>query len=125
MLLSLLEDHFKFKYHMETRPGTAYRLIAADPKLTPADPKARTRCVEGPGPDGKDPRLTNMVLNRLVTCQNMTMAQFVGVLLQYLAFDYIFSPVLDNTGLKGSYNFTLSFSSSFFLSGRVHRWSID
>jgi uncharacterized protein (TIGR03435 family) len=117
MLRLLLEDRLKMKYHWETRPLTAYRLVAASPKLTPADPKARTRCYEGPGPDGKDPRIANMVLNRLVTCENMSMAQF-GVLLQYLANDYIFSPVLDDTGLKGSYNFTLSFSSSFLLTAR-------
>jgi uncharacterized protein (TIGR03435 family) len=115
MLRVLLEDRLKMKYHWETRPLTAYRLVAVSPKLTPADPKARTRCNEGPGPDGKDPRLTNMVLNRLVTCQNMSMAQF-GVLLQYLANDYIFSPVVDDTGLKGSYNFTLSFSSMIIIS---------
>ncbi len=106
------------KYHWETGPVTAYDLVAASPKLTLADPRARTRCDEGPGPDGKDPRIKNMVLDRLVTCQNMSMAQF-GVLLQYLAPDYIFSPVLDNTGLKGSYNFTLSFSSSLLLTAQI------
>jgi len=113
MLRALIEERCKMKYHFETRLVTAYHLVAANPKLTPADPKARTRCDEGPGPDGKDPRLTNPLLNRLVTCQNMTMAQF-GVLLQSLARDYIYNAVLDDTGLKGSYNFTLSFSSSFF-----------
>ncbi len=114
MLRALIEERCKMKYHLETRPVTAYHLVAAGPKLAPADPKARTRCDEGPGPDGKDPRLANPVVNRLLTCQNMTMAQF-GVLLQTLARDYIYSPVLDDTGLKGSYNFTLSFSSNFFL----------
>ena len=110
MLRALIEDRFQMKYHWENRPVTAYHLVAVSPKLTPADPKARTRCEKVPGPDGKDPRLTNPMLNRLVTCQNITMAQF-GVLLQSLAADYIYSPVLDDTGLKGSYNFTLSFSS--------------
>lgn len=113
MLRALIEERCKMKYHWETRPVTAYHLVAANPKLTPADPKARTRCDEGPGPDGKDPRLANPVVNRLLTCRNMTMGQF-GVLLQSLARDYIYNPVLDDTGLKGSYNFTLSFSSSFF-----------
>lgn len=110
MLRGLIENRFQMKYHWETRPITAYRLVAVSSKLTPADPKARARCENGPGPDGKDPRLTNPTLNRLVTCQNITMRQF-GVLLQSLAPDYIYSPVLDDTGLKGSYNFTLSFSS--------------
>jgi uncharacterized protein (TIGR03435 family) len=79
--------------------------------MAQADPKSRTHCNEGAGPDGKDPRLTNPVLNRLLTFQNLNMAQF-GVLLQTLAPGFIFSPVLDHTGLKGSYDFTLSFSSA-------------
>jgi uncharacterized protein (TIGR03435 family) len=110
MLRSLIEYRFRMKDHWENRPVTAYHLVAVSPKLNPADPKARTRCDEGPGPDGKDPRLANPVLNRLLTCQNINMAQF-GVLLESVANRYIYSPVLDDTGLKGSYNFTLSFSS--------------
>jgi uncharacterized protein (TIGR03435 family) len=111
MLRALIEDRFQMKDHWENRPVTAYNLVAVSPKLAKADPKSRTRCDEGPGPDGKDPRLVNPVLNRLLTCQNLSMAQF-GVLLQSLAPGFIFSPVLDDTGLKGSYNFTLSFSSA-------------
>ena len=118
MLRGLFEDRFKMKYHWETRPIDAYHLVAASPKLTPADPKARTKCVQGPGPDGKDPRLTNPILNNLITCQNISMSQF-GVLLQSLAPDYIYSAALDDTGLKGTYNFTLSFSSSFMLTARI------
>jgi uncharacterized protein (TIGR03435 family) len=111
MLHALIEDRFQMKDHWENRPVTAYNLVAVNPKLATADPKSRTRCDEGPGPDGKDPRIANPVLNRLLTCQNLTMAQF-GVLLQSLASGFIFSPVLDDTGLKSSYNFTLSFSSA-------------
>jgi uncharacterized protein (TIGR03435 family) len=39
------------------------------------------------------------------------MAQF-SALLQSLAPGFIFTPVLDESGLKGSYDFTLSFSSA-------------
>lgn len=111
MLRALIEDRFQMKDHWEDRPVTAYSLIAVSPKLTRADPKSRTRCQEGPGPDSKDPRLANPVLNRLVHCQNMTMAQ-LGEQLESIAFGYIYSPVLDKTGLQGSYDFTLSFSSA-------------
>jgi uncharacterized protein (TIGR03435 family) len=75
MLQALLADRFKMKAQMEDRPISAYILIAVSPKLRKADPLSRTRCKEGPGPDGKDPRIANPVLNRLVTCQNMTMPQ--------------------------------------------------
>jgi uncharacterized protein (TIGR03435 family) len=111
MLQALLIDRFQMKAHMEDRPISSYVLIAPNPKLKPADPTARTICKEGPGPDGKDPRLTNPVLNRLITCQNMSTQQ-IGEELQHIAGAYIYNPVLDQTGLKGSYDFTLSFSSA-------------
>jgi uncharacterized protein (TIGR03435 family) len=111
MLQVLLMDRFQLKAHMEDRPISAYTLIAVKPKLTKADPLSRTRCKEGPGPDGKDPRIANPVLNRLVSCQNMTTAQ-IGEELQRVASGYIYSPVLDATGIKGSWDFTLSFSSA-------------
>jgi uncharacterized protein (TIGR03435 family) len=110
MVRALLEDRFKMKTHFEDRPVWAYTLIAANPKLRKADPVSRTKCKEGPGPDGKDPRTANPVLNRLVTCQNMTMAQ-IGDELQRRAAGYIYGPVQDGTGIKGSWDFTLSFSS--------------
>ena len=111
MLRALIAERFQMKWHMEDRPVTAYTLIAVKPKLKDTlDPTERTRCKEGPGPDGKDPRTTNPVLNRLITCQNMTIAQ-IGDELQHVAGGYIYNPVVDGTGLKGSYDFTLSFSS--------------
>jgi uncharacterized protein (TIGR03435 family) len=111
MLRGMLAERFQMKWHMEDRPVTAYSLVAVKPRLTPThDPNERTKCKEGPGPDGKDPRIANPVLDRLVTCQNMTIAQ-IGDELQHVAFGYIYNPVTDATGLKGSYDFTLSFSS--------------
>lgn len=110
MVRALLEDRFKMQAHMEDRPVSAYTLIAVNPKLRKADPLSRTRCKEGPGPDGKDPRIANPALNRLLTCQNMTMAQ-IGDELQRVAAGYIYGPVLDATGIRGSWDFTLSFSS--------------
>ncbi len=111
MLRLLLTDRFRMKSHMEDRPISAYTLIAVSPRLKKADPLSRTRCKEGPGSDGKDPRIANPVLNRLVSCQNMTSAQ-IGEELQRIASGYIYSSVLDATGLKGSWDFTLSFSSA-------------
>jgi uncharacterized protein (TIGR03435 family) len=82
-----------------------------------ADPASRTRFKEGPATDnGKDPRVKNPILGRLVTVQNMTMAQFAAKL-QQIAPGYIHSPVLDATGLEGSWNFTLSFSPAGAVQG--------
>ena len=112
MMRAMITERFQMKWHMEDRPITAYTLVAANPKLKPTpDPTERTKCKEGPGPDGKDPRIASPVLNRLVTCQNMTIAQ-IGDELQHVANGYIYNTVLDGTGLKGSYDFTLSFSSA-------------
>jgi uncharacterized protein (TIGR03435 family) len=116
MLQALLVDRFKLKAHLEDRPVSAYTLIAVNPKLRKADALSRTRCTEGPGPDGKDPRTVNPALNRLVSCQNMTMAQ-IGDELQRIASGYIYSSVLDATQIKGSWDFTLSFSSADLTKG--------
>ncbi len=120
MLRALLVDRFKLATHTEDRPVTAYNLVAAKPKLKPADPTNRTSFKEGPGPDGKDPRNANPILSRLVTCQNMTMAQFAD-LLQKIASGYIHSPVLDATGLAGAWDFTLSFSAAGLLQSTANR----
>jgi uncharacterized protein (TIGR03435 family) len=111
MLRALLADRFKLKTHMEDRPVSAYTLTAVKPKLTKADPQNRTGCKEGPGPDGKDPRVANPILSRLVSCQNMTMAQFTEAL-PNLAGGYVHAAVLDSTGLDGAYDFTLNFSGA-------------
>jgi uncharacterized protein (TIGR03435 family) len=111
MLRALLIERFKIQSHTEDRPITAYTLLAGTPKMKVADPASRTHCKEGPGPDGKDPRVASPVLNRLQTCQNMTTAQ-ISEELQHIASGYIYGPVMDATGIKGSFDFTLSFSSA-------------
>jgi uncharacterized protein (TIGR03435 family) len=109
MLRALLTERFQLATHTEQRPATAYTLLAVKPKMKKADPNSRTKYKEGPASDGKDPRDKNPILGRLVTCQNMTMAQFAEKL-KTIARGYIHSPVLDATGLTGGYDFTLSFS---------------
>jgi uncharacterized protein (TIGR03435 family) len=117
MMRALLKDRFKLEAHLEERPINAYTLTAVKPKMQKADPASRTRFKEGPATDnGKDPRVKNPILGRLVTVQNMTMAQFAAKL-QQIAPGYIHSPVLDATGLEGSWNFTLSFSPAGALQG--------
>ena len=116
MLRNLLADRFKMKSHMEERPVEGYVLSAVKPKLAKADPSNRTGCHEGPGADGKDPRLANPILGRLLACQNMTMAQFADQL-PNLANGYAHVDVLDQTGLTEAYDFTLSFSTAGQLRG--------
>jgi len=110
MVRALIEDRFKMKDHWEDRPVTAYTFKAVSPKLTKADPSARTHCEEGTGPNGKDLRLGNTMINRQVYCQNVTFEQ-LGILLPGLAFGYIYHPVADATGLAGSFDVTFAFST--------------
>jgi uncharacterized protein (TIGR03435 family) len=110
MFQALLVDRFRMKVHYEERPVAGYVLTAGKPKLQKADPANRTGCHEGPGADGKDPRIANPVLSRLLTCQNMTLAQLAEQL-PNLASGYVHTPVLDSTGLTDPYDFTLSFSA--------------
>ena len=109
LITKLLEDRFKLKMHFEDRMVPAYTLSSVKPKMAKADPTTRTGCYEGPGPDGKDPRVANPLLSRLLYCRNITMAQFADLLPQQVN-GYVHSAVLDKTGLTDAYDFTLSFS---------------
>ena len=116
MVRDLIEDRFRLKTHIEDRVIPAWTLTALNPKLRKADPASRTGCKEGPDTDGKDLRLTNPGISRLVTCHNMTMTQFAERLPNIadarsaMCCLYLRSPVTNSTGLEGAYDFTLGFS---------------
>jgi uncharacterized protein (TIGR03435 family) len=81
---------------------------AKQTKLQKADPQNRTSCKSGAG--------TNPMLNRLITCQNMNMAQF-AVMLQYMANGYVRAPIKDATGIDGYWDFSVNFSGVNLLPG--------
>ena len=109
MLQALLKDRFKMETHFENRPVTAYTLVAVKPKLKKADPSSRTGCKLG-----NAPVVANFgsfsVPTLLVTCKNITMAQFADQL-QMIAGAYVRYPVLDGTGIIGAWDFTFSFTA--------------
>lgn len=115
MVKALLVERFKLATHMEDRQVSTYTLTPAKPKLLKANPNNRSECKEGPGADGKDPRVANPQLNRLFSCFNTTMGQFADMLPARMN-GYIRSPVRDETGLTDAYDFTLSFSGTNVLS---------
>jgi uncharacterized protein (TIGR03435 family) len=115
MVRALLEDRFRLKTHTEERTVPAYTLTAEKPRLREADPANRTGCKEGPAAGGRDPRITNPAMSRLVSCQNMTMAEFAtrlpGIANRLNQLNGpIRSTVLDSTGLQGAWDFTVNFS---------------
>jgi uncharacterized protein (TIGR03435 family) len=101
---------------MEERPINAYLLSAIKPKLKKADPASRTKWQEGILPESKGNKNANASLGRLVTCQNVTMAQFAE-LLPVIAPGYLRTEVADATGLEGGWDFTFSFSPVGLLQG--------
>jgi uncharacterized protein (TIGR03435 family) len=104
MILSMLQDRFKFKFHAEDRPQNAYSLVALKPKMKKADPASRTSCKFPNAPPGS-PRGT-----QVMACQNITMAEIVDQLrgrgpgLNW--------PILDSTGLEGGWDFTVTYNNS-------------
>jgi len=112
MLQALLKDRFQLMLHEETRQFNGYALVAVKPKLIRADPGNHPACKEGPGPDGNDPRLTNPLARRLITCLNMTVAEFADELGNRGADYFAQYPgkVVDETKLEGKYDFTVNFT---------------
>jgi uncharacterized protein (TIGR03435 family) len=119
MLQALLKDRFKLAIHEETKPLPGYALVAVKPKLKPADPTNRAGCKEGPGADGKDPRTTNPAASRLVTCLNMSMADFAAQIPNRAGGYFMELPggVVDATKLEGNYDITLNFSVAGAVNG--------
>jgi uncharacterized protein (TIGR03435 family) len=105
LLRSLLVERFKMTYHTEERPVSAYSLVAMKPKMKKADSASRTSCKNSNAPAGAPPG------SRVLTCQNVTMAQFVERL-QNMG-PGLNWPILDATGIEGGWDFTLTFSQNF------------
>jgi uncharacterized protein (TIGR03435 family) len=129
MLQALLEDRFKLQVHKETRPLPAYALTAGKkPQLKEADGSGETGCkiqpASGPPPEGTQ-RLTIMNSDGTSTpinlgpgatlhyvCRNVTMAAFAAELLRGMLGASLgaTTPVTDETGLKGAWNFDITWS---------------
>jgi uncharacterized protein (TIGR03435 family) len=129
MLQSLLQDRFKLVLHKETKPLPTYALTAGKkPLLKPSDGTEETGCRPQAAPaggrseggiimmmsrDGGGTTSTialgpGMVIQYM--CRNMTMAAFAEGLRGMLGASVGPNPVLDETGLKGVWNFDLRWS---------------
>jgi uncharacterized protein (TIGR03435 family) len=114
MLRNLLIERFQIKWHYESRPATAWSLVALKPKLARGDTSKRATCRKA-GVVDNDPRDSNPMLSSLFVCRNATMAQFASRLQPLDPADFPY-PVEDATGLKGSWDFRLNFTPTWVLS---------
>ena len=111
MLRAVIIDRFKLTTHVEDKPMDAYTLLADKPKLKKADPPESYELEGRSGAGWQGPAEGNSALGRLVTCQNMTMAQ-LAELLPSIAGGYFqtFSrTVLDSTGPRRRLRFHAQF----------------
>jgi uncharacterized protein (TIGR03435 family) len=112
MLQKLLVDRFQIKYHWGEQTQDGYVLLADNPKMKKADPNSRSSCDLGPAEGEQDVRTTpDSPFDYEFHCQNVTMDQFAD-LVQSLARSEIRNRVPNKTGLAGSYDFTLFYTST-------------
>ena len=115
MLQKLLIDRFGVKSHWgEWTQPDAYVLLAGTPKMKKADPASRSFCKFGPAEGEKPARYAGSPYDSEFHCQNVTMAQFAD-LVQAMAGSEVKNRVPDKTGLAGSYDFTVYFTSGHTL----------
>ena len=107
MLRALLVERFKIVSHYEDRPTNTYTLIAQKSKLRKADPSSRPGCKTARSWSSRPSESAPVLLEAV--CRNITMSQFAQQL-QSIAPLYFHYPVLDATGLMGSWDFSFTFS---------------
>ncbi len=104
MLRGLLADQFELKTHTENREVTVYAMtLPGKPKMTQADGSERSECPVDPTAVKPYPNMGSMV-----SCRNMTMAEFAMNLNQ--ATGFFDHPIVDATGLTGGWNFKIGWS---------------
>src|SRR6185436_15884438 len=119
MLQALLADRFKLAVRRDTKPAAGLVLVMGKGKHklkeaadSTAAPGCQTQPVPAPPPSGV-PGQFRLPMTSL-TCRNVTMEKF-AVELKRLATGYVTNAVLDETGLKGSWDFELKFTQKSVL----------
>jgi uncharacterized protein (TIGR03435 family) len=110
MLQALLADRLQLKTHWETRPGAGFNLTIAKggpklqptPKVEPADPSDPAPVANALGPEV---HAGGSSQGRVIECRRFTMRSITAMLGTQLK-----QPVVDRTGLTGTYDFTIQFN---------------
>jgi len=110
ILQAFLADRFHLKVHSDTKQAPVYELVVAKngPKLKDAASDSSDNLRKGA--DGKPLTGIMYFLKDKTTAQGYTMTSLANLLSQ--PFSGVGRPVLDKTGLTGTYNFTFDWSPS-------------
>jgi uncharacterized protein (TIGR03435 family) len=100
MLQTLLTDRFQLKYHRETQEGSVYLLVKGNKDLKLQDAKSKDAYSWVGGLGG------GVISGDGLWGMNISMQLFASRLSAYLE-----HPVLDQTGLKGSFDFKYEYHS--------------
>jgi len=120
MLRALLEDRFKLAVHTDTKPLPAYGLIIAKgaPKLKQSDSSSAPSPSAEPGPptlhgcafQSPPPNTPpSPTMEITFSCHAVTMDSFAQFL-HDVARPYLRQPVIEQTGLKGAWDFDIHWS---------------
>ena len=119
MLRALLADRFKLAVRNDTKPAAGHLLVMGRGRHklkevadSAAAPGCQTQPVPAPRPSGV-PGQRVLPMTGL-TCRNVTMDAFAADL-KRLSNGYVTNAVLDQTGLKGSWDFELQFTQRAIL----------
>jgi uncharacterized protein (TIGR03435 family) len=117
MLRKALTDTFKLSIRHEDQPLPVYALLSGKhgSKLKEADPSSRSGCKISYGALSTGEAAVTVTT---YTCRNTTLAA-LGDRLRSLAPAYLDHPVVDLTGLNGSWDFALSWSPKSQVGGRA------
>jgi uncharacterized protein (TIGR03435 family) len=119
MLQALLADRFKLSVRRDTRPVAGHVLVAGKGRHklkevadAAAAPGCQTQAVPPPRPSGVPGQFVVPMTG--LACRNATMERFAADL-KRLTNGYITNAVVDQTGLKGAWDFELQFTQRAML----------
>lgn len=104
MLQALLADRFKLVTHADSKPVPVYALVLG----------RRPLLKESSGAGEAGCKTTGTKADKVLTCHQMTVAGFVAKLPEIAGFD-LDRPLVDFTGLKNAYDFTLRWTPRYLM----------
>lgn len=106
MLQALLAERFHLVAHTDSKPMPAYLMtVGKHVLLKDADPSAQKGCQGKPRPQNAEPTAPIEV-----ACHGLTAAEIADNL-RNMAGGYLRQPVVDSTGLKGTYDFDIKWTA--------------